>query len=159
MYEGCLQILYETSKPQSTKERMLSNHNASFNLSNTAMSSLSAKIAKSNLLFKKFYTFPNDKFSKLVNKINGVCDTLMAYFVQPPNSEESFNKFLSPDPDHPKGGPSHGYNTSCVKKTKSIGAIVFELRVRTDKHTDRQIDPNASPSQSSPEARVIIMMQ
>ena len=51
-----------------------------------------------------------------------------------PNGEESLelNKLLSPDPDHLRGGPSHGHNTSCVKKIKSIGAIVFELRVRTD---------------------------
>ena len=25
------------------------------------------------------------------------------------------NKLLSPDPGHLRGGPSHGYNTSCVK--------------------------------------------
>ena len=38
---------------------------------------------------------------------------LMGYFVPCPNGEVSFNKFLSPDPDHLRGGPSHGYNTSC----------------------------------------------
>ena len=34
------------------------------------------------------------------------------------NGEESLNKFLSPDPDpdHLRGGPSHGYNTSCLKR-------------------------------------------
>ena len=41
------------------------------------------------------------------------------YFVSSPNGEESLNKFMSPDPDsdldHLGGGPSHGYNTSCVK--------------------------------------------
>ena len=36
-----------------------------------------------------------------------------------------------------KGGPSHGYNTSCVKKIKSIGAIVFELCLLTDRQTNR----------------------
>ena len=44
----------------------------------------------------------------------------MAYFLLPPNGEESFNTFLCPDSDpdshHLKGGPSHGYNTSCVKQ-------------------------------------------
>ena len=47
--------------------------------------------------------------------------TLMAYLVLSPNGEESFNKFLSPDPapdqDHVRRGPSHGYNTSCVQKS------------------------------------------
>ena len=38
----------------------------------------------------------------------------------------SLNKFLSPDPDpnHFRGGTSHGHNTSCVKKIKSPGVIV-----------------------------------
>ena len=46
-----------------------------------------------------------------------------------------WNKCLSPDPDHLRGGPSHGYNTSCVKN-KSIGAIVFGLHVRSNGQTD-----------------------
>ena len=62
--------------------------------------------------------------------------TLMACFVLSPNGEESLNKFLSPDPDphpdHLRGGPSHEYNNNGVKKIKSIEAIVFELRIRTD---------------------------
>ena len=38
--------------------------------------------------------------------------TLMAYFLLPPNGEESFNTFLcpdpDPDPDHLRGGSIHG---------------------------------------------------
>ena len=66
---------------------------------------------------------------------NGMFD-VVAYFVLSPNVKESFNKFLSLDPDldHRRRGPSHGDNTSCVQN-KSIGAIVFELRVRTDRQT------------------------
>ena len=81
----------------------------------------------------------------------------MAYFVLSRNGEESFNTFLSPnpnpDPDHLRGGPSRGYNTFCLKYQviKSCGAIVFELRARADKQTD----PNSLPSHSFPEARVI----
>ena len=71
--------------------------------------------------------------------------TLIAYLVQSPNGEESLNKFSSPnpepDPDHLTRGPGHGYNTSSVKKIKSMGAIVFELRVRkTYRHTDKQTE-------------------
>ena len=68
----------------------------------------------------------------------------MAYFdgIFCPIVEESLNKFLSPDPDpnpdHLSGGPSHGYNTSCVKKIKSIVAIVFEFALgQTDRQTNR----------------------
>ena len=35
--------------------------------------------------------------------------------------------FIVLGPDHLRGGPSHGYNTSFVKKIKSIGEMVFEL--------------------------------
>ena len=53
----------------------------------------------------------------------------MASFVLPPSGEESLSKCLNPDPDHGPDhlieGLSHGYNTYCVKKIKSIGAIVF----------------------------------
>ena len=35
--------------------------------------------------------------------------TLTEYVVLFRNSEESFNKYLSPDPDHVRGNPSHGY--------------------------------------------------
>ena len=38
----------------------------------------------------------------------------MAHFALSPNSEESL-KSSDPDPDHRRGGPSHGHNTSCVK--------------------------------------------
>ena len=41
----------------------------------------------------------------------------MAYFVLSRNGEESLNKFLSPDPDRLRGGPSHGHSTSCVNKS------------------------------------------
>ena len=65
--------------------------------------------------------------------------TSKAYFVLSPNNEEFLNKFLSPDPDpdpdHLRRGPSHEHNTSCVKKIKSIRAIVFEIRVRTERQT------------------------
>ena len=42
--------------------------------------------------------------------------TVMAYFdfVLSPNGDESLNKFLTRDPDHPRGRPSRGH-TSCVK--------------------------------------------
>ena len=61
---------------------------------------------------------------------NAVACTLMAYFVLSRNGERSLNKFLSPvldpDPDHLRGGPSHGHNTSCVKnqvnRSDSFGA-------------------------------------
>ena len=51
-----------------------------------------------------------------------------------------------------------------VQKIKSIGAIAFELCVRTDtqtharthRQTDRQKEPNALPSHSSPEAIMVI---
>ena len=52
--------------------------------------------------------------------------TLMAYFVLSPNGEESLNKLLGPDldsdTDHLRWGPSHGYNTCCRKKSKSVRA-------------------------------------
>ena len=38
------------------------------------------------------------------------------------NGEESFNNFLSPDPDHPRGGASYGDNTPCViNSSQSVG--------------------------------------
>ena len=47
--------------------------------------------------------------------------TLMPYFVLSAIGEESLNQLLSvdpgADPDHPKGGLSHGYNIYCVKKS------------------------------------------
>ena len=49
-------------------------------------------------------------------------------------------------------GSSHWYVPSC-KQIKSVEAIVFELRAWTDK----QIDPNALPSHSPPEAKVMRM--
>ena len=61
----------------------------------------------------------------------------MANFGLSRNGEESFNKYLSPDPGHLRGGPSYGDNTSRVKKIKSIGAIVFQLRTRTDRQTNK----------------------
>ena len=43
----------------------------------------------------------------------------MSYLVLSRNGDESFNNFLSPDPDsdHLRGGPNHWYNTSCVEKS------------------------------------------
>ena len=41
----------------------------------------------------------------------------MAYFVLSRSAEEFLNTFLSPDLDDLRGGPSHGYNTSCLKKS------------------------------------------
>ena len=65
----------------------------------------------------------------------------MASFVLSLNGEEFFNQLSSPDlypdPDHVRGGLSHRYNTTRVKKIKSIAAIVFELCARTDIQTDR----------------------
>ena len=50
--------------------------------------------------------------------------TLMAYFDLFPNGEESLSKFLSPDldpdADDLRGGPSHMYITSCVKKSSQL---------------------------------------
>ena len=63
--------------------------------------------------------------------------TLMTYFVLSRNGEKSLNKFLSPDPDYLRG-PSHGCNTSCVKKISSIGEIIFELRGQVCRQTDKQ---------------------
>ena len=74
----------------------------------------------------------------------------MVYSVLPRNGEESVIELLSSDPDSLRGGPSHGYTTSCVVKNNSIGAVVFKLRARTDRKTD----PNTLPSHSSPGARV-----
>ena len=38
------------------------------------------------------------------------------------NGEESFTEILSPDPDpdHLRGGPSYGDNTSCVKNRVNL---------------------------------------
>ena len=66
--------------------------------------------------------------------------TLLAYFVLSRNGEESFNKFSSPnlvpDPDHLRGGPSHGDITD-VEKIKSIGRIVFDRQA--DRHKPKCI--------------------
>ena len=53
----------------------------------------------------------------------------MGYLIRSPNGEESLNKCLSPDP-YPHPDRVRG------KKIKSVGAIVFKLRVRTDIQTD-----------------------
>ena len=52
----------------------------------------------------------------------------MAYFVLTPKGEESLNKVLSPDVDHPRRGPSYGCNTSCVKQIKSLSPDVDHPR-------------------------------
>ena len=51
----------------------------------------------------------------------------MVYFVLSQSGEESLIKFLSPDPDpdHPRGGPSHVHNTSCVKKSSKSEQYVL----------------------------------
>ena len=47
--------------------------------------------------------------------------TLMEYFVLSRHGKESLSTFLSPDldpdPDHLRGGPTHGENISCIKKS------------------------------------------
>ena len=83
----------------------------------------------------------------------------MAYFLLPPNGEESFNTFLcpdpDPDPDHLRGGPSHGYNTSCVKKS-SQSERQFLSYASGQRY--RQRDPNALPLHSSAGARTMKML-
>ena len=78
----------------------------------------------------------------------------MAYCVLSRNAEECFNYFLSPDPDpaHIRGGLSHGYNTSCVTKIKSIGAIFFWV-------TRPDVDIMHYPKNSSPRARVNVSVK
>ena len=71
----------------------------------------------------------------------------MSYLVQSHNGEGLFNKFLSPDLDHLRGGSSHGFIPSCVKKIKSIRAIVFELRAQIN---EQPKDPNALPLHFAP---------
>ena len=55
--------------------------------------------------------------------------TLMSYLVLSRNGEESFNKFLSPDPDpgldHLGRGANHGYS---LRKNNQVRIVVFELR-------------------------------
>ena len=58
------------------------------------------------------------------------------YSVLSRNGDESFNAFLSPDPDHPRG-PSHEDNTSCVQKIESIGATVVGLHAWTNRQADQ----------------------
>ena len=50
--------------------------------------------------------------------------TVMSYIILSRNSQEYFNKFLCPDPDHNRGGLWHMYTPSS-KKIKSIRAVVF----------------------------------
>ena len=90
---------------------------------------------------------------KLVGRRIAFLQIQIVQFNLSPNRGESLNKFLSPDPDpypdHLRGGSSHEYNT-CVN-IQLIGAIVFELRARTD-------IPTNSPK-SSPRARIIKHLQ
>ena len=51
--------------------------------------------------------------------------TLMAYYVLSRNGEESFDIFLSPDPDDLTGGPSRRDNTSCVNKSSQLEQSSF----------------------------------
>ena len=48
--------------------------------------------------------------------------TLTEYVVLFRNSEESFNKYLSPDPDHVRGNPSHG------KPESRVYSLFFVIR-------------------------------
>ena len=66
-------------------------------------------------------------------------DTFLAYFGLSPDGEESLNKLLipdvdrgggDPDPDHLRGGPSHAYNTSCVKDPNALPVITLTLLSR-----------------------------
>ena len=81
--------------------------------------------------------------------------TLMAYSVLSRKCEESFNKLLGtdadPDPAHLGGGPSHGYNTSCVKN--EVNRSDSSWVTHPDRQTDRQTDPD---SHSSVGARVMM---
>ena len=43
--------------------------------------------------------------------------TLMSYFVLSGNGKESFNTFLSPNPDQLRGALSYGYIHFCIKKS------------------------------------------
>ena len=74
--------------------------------------------------------------------------------------EESFNKFLSPDldtnPDHLRGGPSHGDNTSSLKKSSDsflsyapwhTGRHRNHRQVKTTERTEHLVDYcNSLPS-------------
>ena len=52
----------------------------------------------------------------------------MSFLVLSRNGEQSFNKYLTPDPDPVpdrfRGGLSLGYTPSCVKKINSIGDVI-----------------------------------
>ena len=79
----------------------------------------------------------------------------MAYFdgtFCPRYGEESLNKFSSPDPgpdpDHPRGGPSHGYNTSCVKTSSQSEQHLLN-------YASGQTDTNALLSHYSAGVRVL----
>ena len=67
--------------------------------------------------------------------------------------EESLNKLsgTDPDPDYLSRGPSHGYNTSCEKKSIQSEQWFFSY---ASGQTNRQTDPNALLSHSYPGARV-----
>ena len=56
-------------------------------------------------------------------------------FCLSPNGEESLSPDPDPDLDRLRGGPGHGLNTSCVKKSSQSEQYLFELRIRTDKQT------------------------
>ena len=72
-------------------------------------------------------------------------DIMLSYLA---NDEESFNKLLSPDPDHLRRGPSHVYMSSCVKKSSKSEQYFRVTR------PDRQTDPNALPLHAPTETRV-----
>ena len=65
--------------------------------------------------------------------------TLTAYFVVSPNGEESLNIFLCQNSGL-SGGPSHMYNTSCVKEASQSKLQFFSY---ASGQTDRLTGPNA----------------
>ena len=67
------------------------------------------------LLLAMMYMWHHSALFRYYNVRLMLWRTLMAYYVISRNGEKPFNKFLIPEPDHLREGPSHRDNTSCVK--------------------------------------------